>query len=477
MNWHPGVNKRRKTKSLRKHLSKTYADLRADRENIELRLELAQSLVKLGRLDLARRHVFRVTNEPDLNRHQRRLAGELLFKLGHHAQAVKLLGPTIKGEKGDADALRTISAIRCKYEDFLGARQDLVLASKLDPFIHEVSNDNRPTVLLVRCAEGCFLNAVRDMETGITERLRKRGHFSTDEFISIDDFNVILYDMVKGFTPSPEDIPKVDMILNTASDGDSNGPLFPWMSEMLELFAGVPVLNHPRQVAKTTRDRNALRLGNIPHVLFPRTQNLGYNGHALSFLNKLKDEGFSFPLIIRIPGTQTGITVKKLENSNEALDYLVSKEGADEFYVTEYVDCKNTSGRYTKCRCFFIDGRFYPVAGLSSDCWQIHSGDRYRIMDKEPDTQEREKRYLSDPEDFLGPEVFQALHDVRDVIGLEFFGIDFTVTNDNRLLIFEANASMRHNFDHADNFPYTRPYLETISWAFNTMLRRRCGLT
>lgn len=84
-----------------------------------------------------------------------------------------------------------------------------------------------------------------------------------------------------------------------------------------------------------------------------------------------------------------------------------------------------------------------------------------------------EKRYLRDPQDYLGSAAFRALHDVLGAIDLDFFGIDFTLGRDGSLVVFEANATMRHNFDNAEAFPYTRPYLETISAAFKEMVERR----
>ena len=66
-----------------------------------------------------------------------------------------------------------------------------------------------------------------------------------------------------------------------------------------------------------------------------------------------------------------------------------------------------------------------------------------------------------------------ALHRISEVTSLDFFGIDFCVLPDDRLLVFEANAAMRHNFDHVAAFPYTKPHLDRISTAFTNMVLRR----
>jgi CHASE3 domain sensor protein len=41
------------------------------------------------------------------------------------------------------------------------------------------------------------------------------------------------------------------------------------------------------------------------------------------------------------------------------------------------------------------------------------------------------------------------------------------------LFVFEANAAMRHNFAHAQNFPHTEPHLKRISDAFENMIQSR----
>ena len=96
-------------------------------------------------------------------------------------------------------------------------------------------------------------------------------------------------------------------------------------------------------------------------------------------------------------------------------------------------------------------------------------------MSSTPSTQEDERRFLSDHETYLGAKAYNALHAIRDTIDLDFFGIDFTLDSEQEVIVFEANAAMRHNFDHAGKFPYTRPHLERISCAFKAMVDRLCA--
>lgn len=70
----------------------------------------------------------------------------------------------------------------------------------------------------------------------------------------------------------------------------------------------------------------------------------------------------------------------------------------------------------------------------------------------------------------IGDKAQRALGKVGRCLDLDFAGADFTVTPEGELFVFEANAAMRHNFDHADAFPYTRPHLERVSAAFDAMV-------
>ena len=60
-----------------------------------------------------------------------------------------------------------------------------------------------------------------------------------------------------------------------------------------------------------------------------------------------------------------------------------------------------------------------------------------------------------------------------DLVRLDFFGVDFTVTDASELLIYEMNPVMRHSFDHARLFPYLRPHLQRITAAFRDMVELR----
>ncbi len=115
-----------------------------------------------------------------------------------------------------------------------------------------------------------------------------------------------------------------------------------------------------------------------------------------------------------------------------------------------------------------MDTAGLAVAYVISDGWNVHSGDRYRLMFTTKELRRREQA-------FLGATAMTAFGAVRHRVGLVFFGADFALAPSGELILFECNAAMRHNFDHTQAFPYTRKTLHAVSTAFQAMVQRKLG--
>jgi len=58
-------------------------------------------------------------------------------------------------------------------------------------------------------------------------------------------------------------------------------------------------------------------------------------------------------------------------------------------------------------------------------------------------------RMIATPEKTLGKPAMAALHEIRNRIPLDFYGIDFDMLPDGRVLFFEANAAMNLSLSDA----------------------------
>ena len=71
----------------------------------------------------------------------------------------------------------------------------------------------------------------------------------------------------------------------------------------------------------------------------------------------------------------------------------------------------------------------------------------------------------------FNPGHYQALREIRERIGLDYFGIDCSIDTSGDLLVFEVNASMLVHDDNAQ-FPYKDPAVRRIKAAFDAMLAK-----
>lgn len=457
-------------------IRKAYAKARAAPHEPSARLRLAKALSRTPRLDLARRHARRALAAAPQDWSHAQALGVLLFKLGALPSALRVLTAAARHQTMSARALRILAALFYRANERSKARKCMAAAAFMEPVAAPRHlHPERPLLLRLRSMEKGRFGIDGNPKTGLRQAKLKGGHFSVKDLIDDDRVNCYTASVFGDNLLHAEGLPSFDVIVNCISCPDLDPGGLERAETFLATLPDIPVINPPGKVRRTTRGENARRLGALPDVIFPQTELFTAGGPPEAVAAQIGQAGFAFPLIMRRRGTQTGQTVEKIESPQALRTWLGALRPGTPVYAISYIDCRGADGYFHKTRAFFIGGQFYPVANLSSDSWQIHSGDRYRIMSTTPQTQAEERRYLRDPEAYLGPCAFRALHRIRDVIGLDFFGIDFTLAPDGQVVVFEANAAMRHNFDHAGNFPYTRPYLERISTAFADMVDRKAA--
>jgi len=376
-------------------------------------------------------------------------------------------------------AWRFLSALLTQKGQHLEAEKCAHWSAKLDPITQpdEHSPDN-PTVLRLRSIDQSYHGITWNRQLGINECGLRRGHFSTRFLLDRSKANIYTADIFGDNLPPALQAVDIDVIVNTVSCPDLKGSALVDVQGVLSKFPGIPVINDPQKVLRTTRLENAERLNGFEGVQFPKTVKFVVGDKPGISASQIFEAGFAFPVILREAGTQTGNTVYLAHDPSELERGLSQFESGCSVYAIQYVDCLGEDGYFHKMRAFFVDGTFFPVANLTSDHWEIHSGDRYRIMDKLPAAQVEERRYLAGPRRYLGDRNFHQLCEIARIVDLDFFGVDFAIDRGGNLVIFETNAAMRHNFDHADAFPYTAPHLQRVSDAFmGMMLERVAGTT
>jgi hypothetical protein len=229
-----------------------------------------------------------------------------------------------------------------------------------------------------------------------------------------------------------------DCLFNIVSDPDINPETLAVMSRILRPYRG-RVINHPAAVALTGRDRMSRRLAGMAGINAPVTVRLAF-ANERAFRAAIGRSALAFPAIVRLTGTHNGQLTGPFANP-EAL--LAGLERGRHYYLTSFVPYQNRDGLYRKVRFFFFGSRIVLRHLVISDHWNVHVRDRERIMFGRPDLLAEEKAAVAGGVDALAPAVQERLHAIRERVGIDFFGLDCSISDDGALTVFEANPAMR----------------------------------
>lgn len=259
-------------------------------------------------------------------------------------------------------------------------------------------------------------------------------------------------------------LPPHDVVFNGIGDADRcKTPL----ERTRALLRGSParVINDPDRVLATGRDGIGARFGSIAGVSVPRTKRVARG--ELTTAN-LARQGWTFPLLVRVPGYQAGRyfeCVNEPEGLAEALTRLPGKE----LLLIAFLDARSTDGCARKYRVLFIDGRLYPVHLAISTEWKVHyfSSD----MAARADHRDEERRFLSDMAETLGAPVVAALEAIGRALGLDYGGVDFGIDAAGNVIVFEANATMAvYPPPSGAQWAYRQPAYEAVVAAVRALI-------
>lgn len=449
------------------------ADL-ADADLADAHLAAARDLLKSGQLEAAAERARDADLTGPCGWRGRAAAARLLLRLGAFVDADRAFRAALRDAPASADARRGLAALAHRRGDKAQAKALMVEAARLQPVASpRPRRDGAPRILMIDTIDKVAPRLARSKGRPLWRVRMAGGHFKAKDLLRRDDYEIHKVTLCSEAPVPVGALPEVDAIINTIACADLCPNALRQAHELLQ-GAPAPVINPPAKVLETTRRRNYERLRGLAGVLSPRIERIAPGPTPQAMALRLRALAMAPPYILRVAGTQTGRSVALIQDLDHEARYLAAAPPSAALYAIEYAPCRDPMGFFRKTRVFFIDGRLYPVAHLANDVWQIHSGDRYRVMSENAALQAQERAFLADPEAALGAPALAALERIGATLDLDFCGVDFFAGPDG-VVVFEANPAMRHNFDHADAFPYTRPYLETISNAFDAMVRARAG--
>jgi len=397
-------------------------------------------------------------------------ACRILLKSGEFDAAWVISGWVVRIWPHDPGGYFTRSALALRNGNRVLARQILERGVKTCPILYDPTG-NQPSsrIIRLRGLQNSIAMFGQNRNGDFSVKFRG-GNFSDKYLTDKSRFAVNSYFIFEQNLLSDQAPDACDLVLNLIADPDVESASLDTLSIFLSRHPGLPVINAPDRVRATSRDNNYRRLRSLDGILFPRTARMSTAPltpeDADNWINR---HGFRFPVIIRTVGTHTGRSTERVATP-EAFSDSVSNRADQEIYVIQYVDGLQIRGHYRKMRVFFVAGEIFPAVCHFDTIWNVHGFNRRQVMARQPWMMENEKTFLSDCRNYVGGDAYRRLQQLAGIIGLDFFGIDFTLRQDGTLVIFEINAAMRHSFDHGKNFPYLNPYLQNITDAFNRMI-------
>ena len=234
-------------------------------------------------------------------------------------------------------------------------------------------------------------------------------------------------------------LPVHQLVVNAIGDADLCRPALE-AAIRITSKTSAPVINPPDHVIPTGRCENAARLGGIPHVIAPKTALMPRSLlEAPGAAVMLAREGFSFPLLLRAPGFHTGRHFIRVDNTEALTESLPAMPGEEQL-VIQYLDTRAHDGKIRKYRVMMIDGMLYPLHVAISHEWKIHYFTAE--MADNPGHRAEDAAFLADMPGVLGPRAMQALEQICAVLALDYGGIDFGLSAEGDIVLYEANATM-----------------------------------
>lgn len=294
------------------------------------------------------------------------------------------------------------------------------------------------------------------------------GNFNTEWLLDPHVFDV--HRLFAEYADPSGPLPNHDVAINAIGDAELCGSGLRAASQIMKRLT--VTINSPDEVLRTSRVANAERLRRIPGVIAPRIALVG-RAELSGEPEALERRGFAFPLLLRTPGHHTGRHFVKVDSPGGLLEALQSLPG-EELLAIEYVDVRDPDGFIRKYRMMVVDGELYPLHAAISRDWKVHYFSA--ALNQHESFRAEDARFAGDPASVLPPSAIASLRAIAEMLALDYAGIDFSLDSQERLVVFEANATMSVvPADPGDRWSYRKTVIERVIAAFVGMVEQRAA--
>jgi len=265
-------------------------------------------------------------------------------------------------------------------------------------------------------------------------------------------------------------VPNPNLIVNCIADCDIFSQRLQVLCDDLKKMGNFKIINHPQYILRTSRDEISQSLANIENLIVPKTIKLIASSKEV-FIDQLRKEFSSkSDILLRRIATHSGDSLFRVNllspNLNTELDPISFNNQL--YYATQFHDFRSSDSLYRKIRIVMINGNPYVRHQIISDGWNIHSSSRKFMLHNES-LKKEEELFMQNSLEKFSP----ILDQIYKKVNLDIFGIDCALIENNKLLIFEVNASMEFITQDTANFRYLDHHIREIKNAFIAMLEEK----
>ena len=445
------------------------------------RFEFAGLLAEMGRTAEAKSAYLEVLARQPSHRLALNNLGTLLHATGFRTAARTAYAEAVARHPGDAMSRVNLGNVLFESGEFPSAREHYETALRIDPSHAEAHQGLAYVLAELGDEEGAEWHRRKGFENRPVLTLPYRGEGAPASLLLLvsavggniptrnllDDRVFRTHAVVPEFYDRNVPLPPHQVVFNAIGDADRAAASLAAAQSLVALTTAT-VINLPSAVMATGRADHA-RLRCLPGVAMPATvtlpRDLLTSPEAAATVAR---HGFRFPLLVRTPGFHTGRHFLRVE-SPEALAGAAAELPGKELTVIEFLNARGADGKVRKYRVMMIAGRLYPLHVAISNHWKIHYFTAE--MAERADHRAEDAEFLENMPGVLGPGAMEALARIQATLGLDYAGIDFGLSANGDILLFEANATMVVNPpEPGERWAYRRPAVERIFAAVRAML-------
>ena len=466
-------------------LKNVEADLTAKPESIELRFDRAVLLRELGRTDEAQNAYLELLSREPTHFGALNNLGTLAMETGFQTAARTAYSEAIKHHPDNPMGHINLANALSRIDEVDAAMRHYEIALRLDPNHADAHQGLARLLTEIGNDESAQIHRNKGFQHRAIKILPYRGKLRPIRLLllasaaggavpiwhHLDDQVFLTYVLFVDFYDPAQPLPPHDMVFNAIGDADQCQSALEAAATLLTQTSA-HVINPPCSVLKTGRAANASRFANVPGIIVAKMLLLSREKLDQSdFLSSLNNHGIAFPFLLRSPGFHNGSFFCRVEEENTLTAILPDIPGR-EILAMQFLDARSRDGKIRKYRVMMIDGQIYPLHAAISREWKIHFVTAE--MAENPEHRAEDAAFLNNMHHVLGSKAMTALERIRVTLELDYAGIDFSLTDDGDVILFEANATMVANPpDAGAKWDYRRPAVQRILEAIRNLLTRQ----